>query len=207
MRSGTMKRLGRKKVESKHDIRFYCVVCGENLSIRDTLTHDYLAYLTLDDTGKALQVVKSLLELGDKEYYTLVLKTGVSKEYLQECAQRYKDGLKDTKHTESIEWVDKAWFDQTVRLIEGNNLGEISPIGANGALEAILAYKEPEKRLKRPMTATNTSPIEEITLEEETTEEVQDTTPEETKDHTLKTKATPEARPAGKKKLIRRLKR
>ena len=195
-----MKRLGRRKVESKHDIRFYCVECGECLSIRDTLTHDYLAYLTLDETGKALEVVKSLLEMEDKEYYTLVLKTGVSKEYLQECAQRYKEGLKDTRHTESIEWVDKAWFDQTVRLIEENNLGEISPIGATGALEAILAYKEPEGKKGRPITHNVEYRDDDNTTND--VEEVEDTRPAQEEE----TPETPEEekRPARKKKLIRR---
>lgn len=207
-----MKRLVNRKVKSKNDIRFYCVISGENLSIRDTLTHDYLAFLTLDDTGKALEIVQGLLELSDIDYYTLVLNTGVGTDYLKECAQRYKEGLKDTRHTESIEWVNKAWHDQTIQLIEDNNLGEMEPIGANGALEAVLKYEEPKGK-RRPLTHAKE---EDSTSEEEPVE----TSPKGAKTKVL-TKAkrdntskvaeevqdTQDTKTVGKKRLIRRIKK
>lgn len=186
-----------KKVKSKNDIRFYCVITGDSISIRDTLTHEYIYLLedTKEESDLTKSVIKGLLEMDDMTYYTLVLNTGVRSDYLQMCAKRYIDGLKDVKNTESIEWVNNAWFDVTMKYLQDNNLGEMVPINAVKALEAILAYKPPVPRTRKIVgTSKNILEVKE-TVEEGPQETIEETKPEETKEEIL-------VKP--KKKLVRK---
>lgn len=146
-----MKEKGKEKVESKHDIRFYCVKCGDSISVRDTLTHDYLYFLTVtEDNKEDLETIKRLIELDGVDYYKEVVGCGVRKDYLTVCAKRYIDGLKDTQHNEAIEWVDKAWFDTTIQILKDNNLGEMPPISGVKALEAVLQLDDTPHTLHTP---------------------------------------------------------
>lgn len=144
------------KVESKGDIRFYCVVCGTDISVRDTLTHEYIAMIETSKPSlgegrvprEELQLIADLLSMDYIDYYHFVLSSGVSKDELKRLVSENKDRLKDSKNNESVEWVHKAWHDQTIQLIEKYKLGEMTPIGVNKVLEAILSYRKPLREEK-----------------------------------------------------------
>lgn len=160
-----MKRLNvNKKVESKNDIRCYYKISNNMISLLDTLTHDYLLHLDNEEDGEKVvsNTLRTILAMDDLTYYKFILEVGVDKEYLKDCAKRYISGLKDNKHLESIEWLDKAWFDSTMQYIDKHSLGEMMPINGKKALEATLSYIEPSKPSKPYTLATDEEETKEL---------------------------------------------